>query len=277
MFDRVIYKPYLCQTFNKMYRSMNRKKMMKKHLLTYSVILVLAVILKLNICSSTVEKPAGINRHIPRFIAINNTTASDYNFANESLPSNSAVYRKLQNSLRKHNYSNVGSHILQIKAGELFPVIEPILKRFGIPDDFKYLPLVESGLHEGTSTRGAAGLWQFMPGTARTYGLKVGHGVDERRNVRKSTIAACKYIRELYAQFNSWTLAAAAYNNGEIKLAKAMNRQNEDNYFRMKLNRETASYVYNLIAMKAIIADPQKYGYGGYYAHLPVNNFMAYN
>jgi membrane-bound lytic murein transglycosylase D len=73
-----------------------------------------------------------------------------------------------------------------------------------------------------------------MAGTARTYGLKVGHGVDERQNVRKSTIAACKYIRELYAEFNSWTLAAAAYNNGSVKMERAINKQNEDNYFRMK-------------------------------------------
>ncbi|HEY8929060.1 MAG TPA: transglycosylase SLT domain-containing protein, partial [Mucilaginibacter sp.] len=88
-----------------------------------------------------------------------------------------------------------------------------------------------------------------------------GHGVDERLNLAKSTKAACKYIKELYLQFNSWTLAAAAYNNGEIKLQKVINRQNEDNYFRMHLNRETGVYVYNLIAMKAIITQPKKYGY----------------
>ena len=104
-----------------------------------------------------------------------------------------------------------------------------------------------------------------MPGTARTYGLKVGHGVDERTSVRKSTVAACKYIRELYAQFNSWTLAAAAYNNGEIKLAHAIRQQSEDNYFRMHLNRETGWYVYNLVAMKAIIINPTKYGYKNFY------------
>jgi hypothetical protein len=116
-----------------------------------------------------------------------------------------------------------------------------------------------------------------MAGTARTYGLKVGHGVDERQNVRKSTIAACKYIKELYGEFNSWTLAAAAYNNGSIKLAKAINKQNEDNYFRMSLNRETGSYVYKLIAMKAIIEQPKKFGYKNYINITQPTQLLAFN
>ena len=157
---------------------------------------------------------------------------------------------------------------MHAKALKLFPVIEPILAFYGIPEDFKYIPLVESGLCEGTSPKGAKGIWQFMPGTARSYGLKVGHGKDDRMNVRKSTIAACKYIKELYGEFNSWTLAAAAYNNGSIKLERAINRQNEDNYFRMSLNRETGSYVYKIIAMKEIISKPSKYGYKDYYSYL---------
>jgi hypothetical protein len=238
----------------------------------------MAIIFQLNTASTTIPVPAIISHDIPPLILKNTPdVVNDYSFANEALPTNAGVYRKLQTSLVRHNYKNVRSHILQIKANRLFPIIEPILKRYGIPDDFKYLPLVESGLKEGTSSRGAAGLWQFMPGTARTYGLKVRNGIDERKNIRKSTIAACKYIRELYDQFNSWTLAAAAYNNGEIKLAKAMNQQKEKNYFRMHLNRETGNYVYNLIAMKEIIARPVKYGYGTYYSYLQPNKFIAYN
>jgi membrane-bound lytic murein transglycosylase D len=240
--------------------------------------LVLAVIFKLNICSTIIAKPGPKSAVVTtKFISYNNVTAADYSFANESIPVSEKVYRKMQYSLTKHNYRNIHSHILQIKAERLFPIIEPILKIYGIPEDFKYLPLVESGLKEGTSPKGAAGLWQFMPGTARTYGLKVGHGMDERLNVRKATIAACKYIKELHAEFKSWTLAAAAYNNGSIKLEKAINSQSEDNYFRMKLNRETGNYVYNLIAMKAIIANPKQYGYNNYYSYLQPKNFIAYN
>ena len=101
--------------------------------------------------------------------------------------------------------------------------------------------------------------------------------MDERINVRKSTIAACKYIKELYVEFNSWTLAAAAYNNGEIKLQKQINKQNEDNYFRMHLNRETGVYVYNLIAMKEIISRPAKYGFKANKSNLPSTQLLAYN
>lgn len=278
MFDNLLCITYLCTAFTKMNRSMNTKKMINKHLITCSVILVLAIIFKLNICSTSVPKTgAKISPRISNYIAYHTDNANDYSFANEAIPVNNAVYRKVNNSIKRHSYKHVQSHILQRKADKLFPIIEPILKFYGIPEDFKYLPLVESGLNEGTSPKGARGLWQFMPGTARTYGLKVGHGVDERLNIRKATIAACRYIKELHGEFKSWTLAAAAYNNGSIKLAKAIHRQSEDNYFRMKLNRETGNYVYNLIAMKAIIDNPEKYGYNNYYSYLQPKSLLIYN
>ena len=255
--------------------------MTKRHLITCSVIVLLVIISAFNICGTKavpttnisnekaplpVDKTVKLSPRISTFIYKNSDAVNEYSFANEAVPvRDPGVTRKLKRSLQMHSFKCVQSNILQSKAEKLFPIIEPILKAYGIPDDFKYIPLVESGLCEGTSPKGARGLWQFMPGTARTYGLKVGHGIDERLNVHRSTVAACKYIKELYVEFNSWTLAAAAYNNGSIKLAKVINRQNEDNYFRMHLNRETGNYVYNLIAMKAIITQPKKYGYD-YYA-----------
>jgi membrane-bound lytic murein transglycosylase D len=260
---------------------MIKKEMIKKHLLTCSVTLVLVLISMLNIYSTTIAdnkaaKPVKLSHRTSKFIFIKSTAVA-YNFADEALPVNDArVTSKLNKSLRQHDFKNVQSTLLHRKANALFPIIEPILKFYGIPDDFKYIPLVESGLNPGTSPKGASGLWQFMAGTARTYGLKVGHGVDERQNVRKSTIAACKYLKELYGEFNSWTLAAAAYNNGSVKLARAINKQNEDNYFRMNLNRETGSYVYKLIAMKAIIEQPKKFGYKNYIA-IPPPQLLAFN
>ncbi|MCJ8211393.1 lytic transglycosylase domain-containing protein [Mucilaginibacter sp. RS28] len=190
-----------------------------------------------------------------------------YTFAEEAIPmANKKVSRKIRISLWRNSYQKVGSAILHQKARKLFPIIEPILELYGIPEDFKYLPLVESGLKEGTSPKGAAGIWQFMPQTAREYGLKVGKGRDERLNVRKSTIAACKYLRELYTQFNSWTLAAAAYNAGSPRVQRAINRQNKGNYYRMALNRETGMYVYKIIAVKQVISKPKDYGYQNVYA-----------
>jgi len=259
--------------------------MIRKHLITCSVIIVFVFISVLAVKGSAVNNPmvkipakiANIAR-TPKFIFAKNNTAYDYSFADEALPVNDAmVDKKMKHTLMLHDYKKIQSNLLQQKAQKLFPVIEPILKAYGIPDDFKYMPLVESGLSSGTSSKGAAGLWQFMPATARRYGLKVNSKVDERLNVRKSTIAACKYIRGLYAEFNSWTLAAAAYNNGEDKLQHQINRQNEDNYFRMHLNRETGVYVYNLIAMKEIISRPVNYGYKPIYAHVPASQLMAYN
>jgi hypothetical protein len=240
---------------------------------------VLVVISVFAVNSSPAKIPAAIVSTRPSdFIFTKADTDDGFSFANEALPvNNKVVDRKLKRTLIQHNYHSIQSNILQVKAEKLFPIIEPILKLYGIPDDFKYIPLVESGLCCGKSPKGALGIWQFMPGTARTYGLKVGHGRDERLNVTKSTIAACKYIKELYGQFDSWTLAAAAYNNGEIKLQHQINKQNEDNYFRMHLNHETGIYVYKLIAMKEIISKPANYGYKVAYASNLSNTLLAYN
>ena len=239
--------------------------MIKKHLITCSVICVLALVSGL-LSSWKIDrvKPKKHKAEY-RFIYPKDDPSTEFSFADEAMPLNDkAITRKLRGSLRKSSYNNIQSYILQQEAVQLFPIIEPILAANGIPDDFKYVPLVEAGLRDGVSKRGAAGWWQFMPGTARTYGLKEGNGRDERYNVRKSTMAACKYIKELYAQFNSWTLAAAAYNNGENQLARAIRRQSEDNYFRLHLNPETGRYIYNIIAMKQVIERPELYGYKKY-------------
>jgi membrane-bound lytic murein transglycosylase D len=251
---------------------MSKIEMTKKHLITCSVILVLVIISRLNIFSTDPVFPVKYTAITPsKFLLSMPAEESEeaYSFADEALPVNDKkVDFKLKKSIAKHKYKNIQSNVLHAKADKMFPIIEPILKAYGIPEDFKYIPLVESGLNGGTSPKGARGVWQFMPGTARTYGLKVNKGKDERLNLRKSTIAACKYIKELYGEFNSWTLAAAAYNNGSVKLERAIHKQNEDNYFRMALNRETGSYIYKIIAMKEIISNPSKYGYKNFYSYM---------
>lgn len=196
------------------------------------------------------------------YVTRKSSSIDSLNFANETLPRNDKKIKgKMKRSLRLHNFSNVQTNILHKKAEVMFPVIEPILKKYGIPDDFKYVPLVESGFGEGRSSKGAYGPWQFMPGTARTYGLKVTKKHDERLDLRKSTIAACKYLRSLHSEFKSWAMVAAAYNTGSPNLARLMRKQCQCNYFKIKMNSETGAYVYNLIAMKEIINDPKQYGY----------------
>jgi hypothetical protein len=184
------------------------------------------------------------------------------NFAEEKFPMNNHyVLKKMEASLRAHSFQKLQTSQLHRLANKWFPIIEPILKKHGIPADFKYMPLVESGLKSGTSPKGAKGYWQFMPNTARDFGLKVNAAVDERQDIEKSTIAAAKYLKSLYREFGSWTLAAAAYNIGEGGLRKQMKHQKQDNYFKIKFNRETASYVYKLIAVKEIIENPTRHGY----------------
>lgn len=186
-----------------------------------------------------------------------------FSFAGEIVPlGDDKIENKLNRALKANSFSRRQTHKLHHRAQKYFPIIEPILAEYGIPEDFKYIPLVETGLKQGlVSPKGAAGMWQFMPQTARSYGLRVDAEVDQRNNMRLSTIAAAKYLRDLYKVFNNWTLVAAAYNVGEGNLKKSIYSQKEDNYFRLKLNRETGRYVYSLVSMKEVIENPSKYGY----------------
>lgn len=186
-----------------------------------------------------------------------------FSFADEIVPlGDEKIERKLKKALRANSFSKRQTLKLHYRAHQFFPIIEPILAEYGIPEDFKYIPLVETEFRHGlTSKKGASGVWQFMPQTARMYGLKVNSEVDQRHNVRLATVAAAKYLRDLYSIFNSWTLVAAAYNVGEGSLKKSIYSQKEDNYFHLKLNRETGIYVYSLVSMKEVIENPTKYGY----------------
>ena len=241
--------------------------MIKKHLIACSGLLVVMLLAKLLIYSAPVHDLKSFSQKVnipfqeektetPQKSKIHHLT-----FSNETLPKGRTIAWKMKKYLTAHSYKKIQTNKLDKKAAIWFPVIVPILSAYGIPEDFKYMPLVESGMKAGISPKGAAGFWQFMPQTARDFGLRVDGDIDDRNNMRKSTIAAAKYIKSLYREFDSWTLAAAAYNIGEGSLKRQINRQNQDNYFKMKLNRETASYVYKLISMKEIIENPTRYGY----------------
>ncbi len=250
--------------------------MLKKHIVPCLVILSLLVLAK--VFAHTLPK-------VTKSLKNNNLTTTkkeaeeepvftlaQLEFAEETLPFGDArVNGKMKRTLASFAYRHLQTNRLHRKAAEWFPIIEPILAAYGIPNDFKYVPLVESGLQGGTSPKGASGFWQFMPGTARNYGLKVNGKVDERKNLKKSTIAACKYIKELYGIFDSWTLVAAAYNVGDVHMKRQINKQNQDNYFKLKLNRETGGYVYKLISMKEILENPLRNGYAGQKALIAYN------
>ena len=155
-----------------------------------------------------------------------------------------------------------GSTILIIKrANRVFPVIEPILAKNGIPDDFKYLAVIESALINATSPSGAKGIWQFMPETAREKGMEVNDIVDERYNLIKSTEAACQYLLAAKAKFGSWTLAAASYNGGMAGVSKQIGIQKVNNYYDLLLTEETYRYVFRILALKEIMKNPSLYGF----------------
>lgn len=147
-------------------------------------------------------------------------------------------------------------------APRYFSVIEPILKERGVPDDFKYLAVAESGFNpRAVSPARAVGLWQFLQGTGREYGLEVNSEVDERYHVEKSTYAACDYLLSAYRRFGSWALVAAAFNGGVAGVEKQMSRQKEDSYFDILFNEETARYVYRIAAIKVIMENPERYNF----------------
>lgn len=239
--------------------------MLKKHLITSLAISSLLVMAKVFAYKLPTEQVTNKKESIALDTneELNKAFSyADLNFANESLPIGDAkIKSKMKRILANFSFKNLQTTKLHSKAKEWFPVIEPILEEYGIPDDFKYLALVESGLKSGVSSKGAAGYWQFMPLTAKHYGLKINNHKDERYDLEKSTIAAAKYILDLYKTFDSWILAAAAYNVGDNHLRRQIKRQSQDNYFKMKLNRETGIYVYKAISIKEVLENPQRNGY----------------
>lgn len=147
------------------------------------------------------------------------------------------------------------------RANRAFPIIEPILKKNGVPDDFKYLAVIESGLVNAVSPAGARGVWQFMPETAKEKGMEVNDAVDERYHLQKSTEAACKYLLDAKARFGNWTLAAASYNGGMNGVNKQIEMQKVTNYYDLLLTEETSRYVFRILALKEIMKNPDKYGF----------------
>lgn len=148
------------------------------------------------------------------------------------------------------------------RANRFFPLIEPILKENGVPDDLKYLAVIESNLNPlARSSAGAAGMWQFMQTTGREYGLEVNTNVDERYHVEKATRAACKYLKDAYQRYGDWLSVAASYNGGQGRISTELKRQLADRATDLWLVEETSRYMFRLLAAKAIISAPQRYGF----------------
>jgi len=184
------------------------------------------------------------------------------NFAGEEIPIYSSdIWERIDKELLKNIYWQSNTLLYFKRANKYFPIIEPILKKYNIPDDFKYLAVIESGLDNVISPSGAAGFWQIMKQTGREYGLEVNKQIDERYNLEKATIVACKYLKEAYSKFGSWTMAAAAYNMGKGGVKRKIKYQSTNNYYNLYLNSETSRYVFRIIAVKEIMENPKRYGF----------------
>ena len=183
-------------------------------------------------------------------------------FAGEKAPLQIADVRERLDRELLVNANLHSSTILIIKrANRAFPIIEPILKQYGVPDDFKYLAVIESALTNAVSPSGAKGVWQFMPDTAKEKGMEVNEGVDERYHLQKATEAACKYLVAAKQKFGNWTLAAASYNGGMNGVNTKIVEQQVTDYYDLLLTDETSRYVFRILALKEIMKHPDLYGF----------------
>lgn len=186
----------------------------------------------------------------------------DLNFAGEPVPLDIPdVLERFEREIYVNAYWHSNTVMLMKRAGKFFPTIEEILAQNGIPDDFKYVALIESGLMNVTSPAGARGFWQFMKNTATEKGLEVNSEVDERYHFEKATRAACDYLKTAYARFGNWTSVAASYNMGIAGLTRRKNEQRVPDYYNLFLNEETSRYIFRVLAIKDIFENPNKYGF----------------
>lgn len=172
------------------------------------------------------------------------------------------MYERFDREINSFAYFHSTTLMLIKRANRFFPIIEPILKKNNIPDDFKYLAVIESNLDpRAVSPAKAAGLWQFLGTTGKEFGLEVGAEVDERYHVAKSTEAACKYLRQAYNKYGSWSSVALSYNGGQGRISGELNKQQADEGLDLWLVEETARYYFRMAAIKQIFEDPYKYGF----------------
>lgn len=186
----------------------------------------------------------------------------DLEFAGEPVPLGIPdVHERMDRELLVNTYWQSNTLLLIKRANKYFPVIEPILAEYGVPDDFKYLAVIESSLTNAVSPAGARGFWQIMESTGKEYGLEINDNVDERYNLEKSTRVAAEYFKKSKERFGNWTLAAAAYNAGNFGVDKQRDRQDVRNYYDLLLGDETGRYVFRILALKEIMEHPDKYGF----------------
>ncbi|MCX6247935.1 MAG: lytic transglycosylase domain-containing protein [Bacteroidetes bacterium] len=243
------------------------------------IILISAVILVCGTCIYAVkevrDQQKDYRNQFSRYYRIYVPELPDkIDFAGEKVPLDKFYVREsLDREILANTFMHSSTILMFKRAWRWFPVIEPILKKNNIPDDFKFLALAESNLTNAVSPTGAEGFWQFLKGTAPKFGLEITEEVDERYNVAKATEAACQYFRTAYREYGNWTMVAASFNRGIDGVSKAIENQHIKDYYNLSLVDETARYVYRIVAMKQVYNNPTRYGFylrqSDFYSPLP--------
>lgn len=234
-----------------------------KNLLILNAILVAGISILLFSSFGGKETTYGGGRQSPDQLIKTIDLDRDFDFCGEKFPmDNEDVRQRLDAELLKNVYLHSGTILAIKRANSIFPIIEPILKEEGVPDDLKYLAVAESVLSNAISPAGAKGIWQFMKPTAGQYGLEVDEEVDERYHLEKATHAACKYLKGQKEQLGSWVLAAAAYNAGPGRIKQDKESQRANSFFEMNLAAdETMRYPFRIVAIKEVMQHPDLYEY----------------
>jgi len=224
---------------------------------------ILMIVFLLSFKAFDIEKLTAFNSHDEdsyKVYALKLPT--NLEFSGEPVPLDQPDIReRLDKELLVNTYWQSNMMLLLKRANKFFPTIEKILQEEGIPDDFKYLAVIESALENVRSQKGAKGFWQIMPNTAKEYGLEVNSNVDERYHIEKATRVASTYLKKAKKRLGSWTLAAASYNRGMYGTDRLLGKQITDNYYDLLLNSETSRYVFRILAVKEIMSNPNRYGF----------------
>ncbi|MBX2915423.1 MAG: lytic transglycosylase domain-containing protein [Cyclobacteriaceae bacterium] len=211
---------------------------------------------------TTQLEPIPVSENFQPFVAVSYDLPTSISFAGEAVPLQLPdVRERLDRELQVNIYLQSSTLFLLKRANRWLPRMTEILKEHNIPDDFKYLPLIESGLVNGVSPKEAVGYWQIREAAGKELGLEINKEVDERYDPIKSTEAACKYLKNAYSKFGNWTLVAASYNRGVAGIKNDLEDNQVDNYYDAHLNDETARYVFRILAIKEIFEHPEKYGF----------------
>ena len=214
--------------------------------------------------------------YIPEDVHFKSPQVPEYiEFAGQTIRFNRPdLYERMDRELITFTYSHTNSTLMLKRAEKIFAQVVPILKQQGVPEDLKYLMAIESNLDpKALSTAGAAGLWQFMRATGQGYGLEVGTEVDERYNIEKATLAACKYLKEAYAKYGDWMTVAASYNAGQGGITKRLTDQHQKRATDLFLPTETSRYMFRILTAKYFFENPEAFGFhlenGESYPYLP--------